>query len=62
MKYNLLVFQDFHATGETMPILDTRQDWRLLEAYELPEKNETVLKFSRHLNTCDEHDIAIGVI
>ncbi|OXA49591.1 DBH-like monooxygenase protein 1 homolog [Folsomia candida] len=52
--------QDFHATGETTPILDTQQDWRLLEAYELTAENKTILKFSRLLNTCDEQDFAIG--
>ncbi|XP_021958625.1 DBH-like monooxygenase protein 2 homolog [Folsomia candida] len=51
---------DFHATGQTTPVLDTQQDWRLLEAYVLSGENKTVLKFSRFLNTCNEQDFAIG--
>ncbi|XP_021958935.1 DBH-like monooxygenase protein 1 [Folsomia candida] len=52
--------QDFHANGETMPVLDTQQDWRLLDAYEIQAENKTILKFSRLLDTCDEQDLAIG--
>lgn len=43
------------------PRLDVHEDWRLLEAMELPSMGKTILKFSRLLNTCDDEDYPIGV-
>ncbi|KAL5008211.1 hypothetical protein ScPMuIL_013792 [Solemya velum] len=47
-------FKDYYTTENDQPKLDNSQDWALLHA----EENEfgTILKFTRLLQTCDEHD------
>lgn len=54
-----LLFQDYYTTENDQPKLDNSQDWALLHA----EENEfgTILKFTRLLQTCDEHDREITV-
>jgi len=51
--------QDRHGIGNTKPVIDLHQDWKLLEAYET--FTHTVLKFSRLLETCDDQDVPITV-
>ncbi len=51
-----------HATGFTTPILDTDQNWELLEAIE--SQGVTYIKFRRETNTCSIHageDYPIGI-
>ncbi|OXA47290.1 DBH-like monooxygenase protein 1 [Folsomia candida] len=52
--------QDRFGIGRMEPRLDVHEDWRLLEAMELPSMGKTILKFSRLLNTCDDEDYPIG--
>lgn len=52
--------QDRYATGNTIPKVDTSQDWTLLSAWE--RGNVTSLRFSRAFDTCDpDHDMLISV-
>jgi hypothetical protein len=43
-----------HATDLTTPILDTDQDWELLEATE--SQGVTYIKFRRETNTCSVYE------
>ncbi|KAL5011591.1 hypothetical protein ScPMuIL_010142 [Solemya velum] len=47
-------FADFYTEDNAMPIMDKKQDWYLLFASE--NSTKSVLRFTRALNTCDEHD------
>ncbi|GFU45377.1 DBH-like monooxygenase protein 1 [Nephila pilipes] len=47
-------FQDRHATGNIMPVIDKIQNWNLLSGSE--NNTHTVLVFRRKLDTCDKDD------
>ena len=56
----VLPFQDYYTIRAITPILDTQQDWMLLNASE--ENSVTTLKFYRKRNTTDQqNDTAIPV-
>ncbi|CAF0950126.1 unnamed protein product, partial [Brachionus calyciflorus] len=46
--------EDTHSESKKRPILDVSQDWVLISANE--REGQTMLKFKRKLNTCDEKD------
>lgn len=46
--------KDTHAVGKQAPIVDSIQNWDLLDASE--KKGYTMLKIKRKLHTCDEKD------
>ncbi|KAJ8300645.1 hypothetical protein KUTeg_022164 [Tegillarca granosa] len=49
--------KDYHTIGHTAPVLDKSQDWTLI--YGKENHNETLLEFTRKLDTCDPDDIKI---
>lgn len=51
--------KDMHGVGDSPPILDQRQDWQLLSAFE--NATHTSLRFKRSLDSCDPEDVAITV-
>lgn len=51
-------FMDYHATGNSKPIPDKIQNWKLISAFE--NSTHTFLRFTRLLETCDyPEDVAI---
>ncbi|KAK3703833.1 hypothetical protein QZH41_012443 [Actinostola sp. cb2023] len=57
--FRLWLQQDRYADAKALPSVDKKQDYKLLEAYE--KNGETVLKFTRKYDTCDERDRKIEV-
>ncbi|XP_067141854.1 DBH-like monooxygenase protein 1 homolog [Centruroides vittatus] len=57
VKDNRAEFHDYHAVGNTKPIIDKKQDWNLLRFYE--NGTHTMLRFRRKLDTCDDKDLPI---
>ncbi|XP_026113970.1 DBH-like monooxygenase protein 2 homolog [Carassius auratus] len=50
-------FTDRHAGGNSMPVIDQQQNYKLLS---LTESNgKTVMKFQRSISSCDQHDLPI---
>ncbi|KAG2469800.1 MOXD2 protein, partial [Polypterus senegalus] len=50
-------FTDRHATGNTEPLVDNKQDYTLLSW--TGNGNSTTLRFKRELQTCDSNDLPI---
>ncbi|CAD5114492.1 DgyrCDS3617 [Dimorphilus gyrociliatus] len=50
--------QDRHAVAKSEPVLDKKQDWKLIWGKTYHEFS--IYKFERKLKTCDEEDIDIG--
>ncbi|XP_028665309.2 DBH-like monooxygenase protein 2 homolog [Erpetoichthys calabaricus] len=50
-------FADRHATGNTLPLVDTKQDYTLINLKE--SGSTTTMTFSRQLQTCDTDDLPI---
>ncbi|XP_048063469.1 DBH-like monooxygenase protein 2 homolog [Megalobrama amblycephala] len=50
-------FTDRHATGKSIPLVDQKQNYKLLSLTESDGK--TVMKFQRSLESCDENDLPI---
>ncbi|XP_019953089.2 DBH-like monooxygenase protein 2 homolog [Paralichthys olivaceus] len=50
-------FTDRHATGKSMPLVDTHQSYTLLFLNE--SEGRTIMKFQRALQTCDDQDFHI---
>ncbi|XP_057208977.1 DBH-like monooxygenase protein 2 homolog isoform X2 [Triplophysa rosa] len=50
-------FTDRHAVGNSMPVVDQRQDYKLLSLNE--SDGQTVMKFQRSIKSCDEYDLPI---
>ncbi len=55
----LLHVQDRHAGGNSMPVVDQQQNYKLLSLTESDEK--TVMKFQRSIGSCDDNDLPITV-
>ncbi|KAI4879957.1 hypothetical protein NFI96_018374 [Prochilodus magdalenae] len=54
---NGIHFTDRHAVGNSLPLLDERQDYKLV--YLTEADGQTVMKFQRSISACDEDDYAI---
>uniref|UniRef100_A0A672PKX8 Monooxygenase, DBH-like 1, like n=1 Tax=Sinocyclocheilus grahami TaxID=75366 RepID=A0A672PKX8_SINGR len=52
-------FTDRHAGGNSMPVVDQQQNYKLLSLIESDGK--TVMKFQRLIGSCDENDLPITV-
>ncbi|XP_067274110.1 DBH-like monooxygenase protein 2 homolog [Pseudorasbora parva] len=50
-------FTDRHAVGNSIPVVDQQQNYKLLSLNESDGK--TVLKFQRSIKSCDENDLTI---
>uniref|UniRef100_A0A8C0YK23 Monooxygenase, DBH-like 1, like n=1 Tax=Cyprinus carpio carpio TaxID=630221 RepID=A0A8C0YK23_CYPCA len=50
-------FTDHHAQGNSMPVVDKQQNYKLLSLTESDGK--TVIKFQRSISSCDENDLPI---
>ncbi|XP_028998061.1 DBH-like monooxygenase protein 2 homolog [Betta splendens] len=50
-------FADYHATGNSRPLVDEQQSYTLLSTSETD--GQTVLTFQRPLRTCDDQDVEI---
>ncbi|KAF4099806.1 DBH-like monooxygenase protein 2 homolog [Onychostoma macrolepis] len=50
-------FTDRYAGGNSMPVVDQQQNYKLLSLTESDGK--TVMKFQRSISSCDENDLAI---
>ncbi|XP_028665853.1 DBH-like monooxygenase protein 2 homolog [Erpetoichthys calabaricus] len=50
-------FADRHATGNTLPLVDAKQDYTLIDLKE--SGSTTTMTFSRQLQTCDTDDLPI---
>ncbi|KAK9956808.1 hypothetical protein ABG768_014518 [Culter alburnus] len=50
-------FTDRHATGKSIPLVDQKQNYKLLSLNESDGK--TVMKFQRSIKSCDENDLPI---
>ncbi|KAG2469797.1 DBH-like monooxygenase protein 2 homolog [Polypterus senegalus] len=50
-------FTDRHATGNTLPLVDAKQDYTLINLKE--SGSTTTMTFSRQLQTCDTDDLPI---
>uniref|UniRef100_A0A8C1KQA8 Monooxygenase, DBH-like 1, like n=1 Tax=Cyprinus carpio TaxID=7962 RepID=A0A8C1KQA8_CYPCA len=50
-------FTDRHAGGNSMPVIDQKQNYKLLSLTETDGK--TVMKFQRSIEACDENDLTI---
>ncbi|TRY86917.1 hypothetical protein DNTS_002195 [Danionella cerebrum] len=50
-------FKDYHAVGNSMPVLDQKQNYKLLSLSESDGK--TVMRFQRSIDSCDENDLPI---
>uniref|UniRef100_A0A673HZ16 DBH-like monooxygenase protein 2 homolog n=1 Tax=Sinocyclocheilus rhinocerous TaxID=307959 RepID=A0A673HZ16_9TELE len=50
-------FTDRHAGGNSMPVIDQKQNYKLLSLNESDGK--TVMKFQRSIEACDENDLTI---
>ncbi len=48
---------DRHATSNSMPLVDNKQDYELIGASQ--DSGSTILKFKRKLETCDKNDLEI---
>ncbi|XP_065112368.1 DBH-like monooxygenase protein 2 homolog [Paramisgurnus dabryanus] len=53
-------FSDRHAVGNSMPVVDQQQNYKLLSLSEFDGK--TVMKFQRSMETCDEDDLPITTL
>jgi len=53
------MFQDMHATGNQLPLVDSSQDVSLVSASEV--NGVTSVTFKRKINTCDDEDAVIMV-
>uniref|UniRef100_A0A8C4S9T8 DOMON domain-containing protein n=1 Tax=Erpetoichthys calabaricus TaxID=27687 RepID=A0A8C4S9T8_ERPCA len=51
------VYFDRHATGNTLPLVDAKQDYTLIDLKE--SGSTTTMTFSRQLQTCDTDDLPI---
>ncbi|XP_060907402.1 DBH-like monooxygenase protein 2 homolog [Labrus mixtus] len=50
-------FQDYHATGNSMPLVDKQQSYTLLSVIE--SEGQTIMTFKRAIQSCDEQDFRI---
>nr|XP_055042461.1 DBH-like monooxygenase protein 2 homolog [Misgurnus anguillicaudatus] len=50
-------FADWHAAGNSMPVVDQQQNYKLLSLNQSDGK--TVMKFQRSIESCDEDDLPI---
>ncbi|XP_067239299.1 DBH-like monooxygenase protein 2 homolog [Chanodichthys erythropterus] len=50
-------FTDRHAEGNSIPVVDQQQDYKLLSLIE--SNGKTVMKFQRSIESCDENDLPI---
>ncbi|XP_078508637.1 putative DBH-like monooxygenase protein 2 [Lissotriton helveticus] len=50
-------FSDYHGVGKAAPVLDEKQDYRLMALTE--NGSFTSMRFSREFSTCDVHDLEI---
>ncbi|XP_056620191.1 DBH-like monooxygenase protein 2 homolog isoform X2 [Triplophysa dalaica] len=50
-------FTDYHAVGNSMPVVDKQQDYKLLSLTQ--SDGQTVMKFQRSIKSCDENDLPI---
>ncbi|KAI7800157.1 DBH-like monooxygenase protein 2 homolog [Triplophysa rosa] len=53
-------FTDRHAVGNSMPVIDKQQDYKLLSLTE--SDGQTVMKFQRSIKSCDEYDLPITTL
>ncbi len=58
-QFLINVVQDRHAGGNSMPVVDQQQNYKLLSLTESDGK--TVMKFQRSIEACDENDLTITV-
>ena len=52
-------FQDAHGNQFGQTVKDKSQDYKLVVGYQY--QDNTVLRFKRKINTCDQEDLAITV-
>lgn len=57
--FGFFLHQDYYATGNSMPLLDTHQSYTLLSLSE--SEGQTVMTFQRSIQTCDNQDLQITV-
>ncbi|XP_052390511.1 DBH-like monooxygenase protein 2 homolog isoform X2 [Carassius gibelio] len=50
-------FTDHHAVGNSMPLVDQQQNYKLLSLNE--SEGRTIMKFQRSIGSCDENDLPI---
>ncbi|XP_073788581.1 DBH-like monooxygenase protein 2 homolog isoform X1 [Danio rerio] len=53
-------FTDRHALGNSMPVVDQKQNYKLLSLSESDGK--TVMKFQRSIESCDENDLPVTIL
>ena len=55
----IIDMQDRHTVCRCTPVIDSQQDWYLLNGQE--EGGYTILEFTRNFTTCDDNDLVIKV-
>jgi len=59
MLTHILFVQDRNAEGNSIPVVDQQQNYKLLSLTE--SDGRTVMKFQRSIESCDEKDLPITV-